>query len=162
MSINKVYLLNFTREKILKKLLSSGGLTSYTHFCLSDVWCLQFIHISCLQFIPNYFPNFTYLSEPGLISAGFQWMGLTPARFQEAFRAVFMSNSLEGGVEAWHPLSWDAVSPYVMFQSPIISGSFAKNDLQLKASYESWPPCTTQYTQVTRICSTPQQSLFLK
>ena len=24
----------------------------------------------------------------------------------------------------------------------VIRGSFARNDLQLKASYESWPPCT--------------------
>jgi len=31
---------------------------------------------------------------------------------------------------------------------PTISGSFAKNDLQLKASYGSAPPCTCQISQV--------------
>ena len=31
----------------------------------------------------------THLSEPGLISAGFQWTGSTPVGFQAAFRAVY-------------------------------------------------------------------------
>jgi len=36
----------------------------------------------------KYFLIFTLLSEPELISAGFQWTGSTPAGFQEAFRVV--------------------------------------------------------------------------
>jgi len=46
-------------------------------------------------------------------------------------------------------------------ESPIISGSFAKNDLQLMASYGSSPPCTVsqhcntkvQYNGATRSCN---------
>jgi len=41
---------------------------------------------------------FTHLSEPGLISAGFQWTGSTPAGFQEAFRAAGINLFPHSGV----------------------------------------------------------------
>jgi len=42
---------------------------------------------------------------------------------------------------------WRQITRYFIFighfpqRSPVVSGSFAKNDLQLKASYDSTPPC---------------------
>jgi len=37
-------------------------------------------------------------------------------------------------------------------KSPIASGSLAKNDLQLKGSYGSWPPCTHCCACNVRLC----------
>jgi len=61
-----------------KKILGCGFSTPYTLFCFACT-----IHSGL-----NYFPIFTNVSEPGWISAGFQWMGSTPAVFHEAFRAA--------------------------------------------------------------------------
>jgi len=45
-----------------------------------------------------------------------------------------------------HPVwaVWHVLRSSHTRKSPIISGSFAKRDLQLKASYGSWPPCMGQ------------------
>jgi len=62
-----------------KKLLECGVSTPYTLFCLM---CEIYSEL-------NHFPISTHLSEPGLISAGFQWTGSTPFGFQEVFRAGY-------------------------------------------------------------------------
>jgi len=59
-----------------KKLLGRGFSTRYTFFCSICTIISELKRILI----------FTHLSEPGLISSGFQWTGSTPDGFQQAFR----------------------------------------------------------------------------
>ena len=65
-----------------KKLLGCGLWTPRTLFCL-----ICTINSELTYFLVST-PASPNTNEPGLISAGFQWTGSTPAGFQEANRAV--------------------------------------------------------------------------
>ena len=68
----------------------------------------------------------------------------------------FIQNKKLLGDTMWpRPIGCLIFSGHFPQKSPIISGSFAKNDLKVKASYASSPPCNTnrQYINVAVCCS---------
>jgi len=93
-SVSSVCICRCTHERGVseppKKLLGSGVSILCTPFCLI---CTISSELTCI-FI------FTHLSAPGLISAGFQWTGSTPAGFQEAFRAARKTHEKNAFVHA--------------------------------------------------------------
>jgi len=139
------------------------------HICMAYI---LYIHI-CRNAWRIYMCGMTHSYARNVAGSGYTWhdlfLGVTPL--------IHMSNSMRhtcDSCETSHVVTgWRRPIWYLIFighfpqKSPVISGSFAKNDLQHKASYGSSPPCTicdTTYSYVwydsnvmnkSFICMTP-------
>ena len=94
----------FIKEYPPKNLLGSGVSTLYTCFCF----------ICTINSERKHFPIFTHLSEPGSISAGFQWTGSTPAEFLEASRVARLLLAYVNLHCVWHISFIDFIVSFIL------------------------------------------------
>jgi len=60
-------------------------------------------------------------------------------------RDLYFQGDVQYAFTGWpRPIGCPTIRNHFPQKSPLIGGSFAKNDLQLKAFYGSWPPCTVR------------------
>jgi len=99
----------------------------------------------------------TSVCMPATTCVKYVYSGMSISRASFAIHKVLRKNTtmLFLVTKRLHRVAWNHKMPYLhsrfLQKSPMISGSFAKNDLQLKASYESSPPCTTRSTGIRSI-----------
>ena len=124
---------------------------TYTHAYIYSYMNIQLLHtyINMYIYVYTIICIYTYTHRQDLMTHPRQPVQFQAAAIEQRERGSFPPLRAQApALPAASDTVWRRVIGCLIFighflqKSPMINGSFAKNDLQLKASYESLTPCT--------------------